>query len=90
MGSSLTLPSGSTASKGNIPEQKAFLDLYPNIICLTQFEYVNPLAGLAILIIGLVLMVLGYWVYGIAPAAVGMALVLYYHKYLLHIMSTAY
>jgi len=55
-----------------------------------QFEYVNPLAGLAMLIIGLFLMVLGYWVYGIAPAAVGIALVVYYRKYLLQIMGTAY
>jgi len=57
---------------------------------LVQFEYVNPLAGLAMLIIGLFLMVLGYWVYGIAPAAVGIALVVYYRKYLLQIMGTAY
>jgi hypothetical protein len=56
---------------------------------LIQFEYVNPLAGLAMLIIGLFLMVLGYWVYGVVPAAVGMALVLCYYKYLFRIMGTA-
>lgn len=57
---------------------------------LVQFEYVNPLAGLAMLIIGLFLMVLGYWVYGITPAAVGIALVVFYRKYLLQIMGAAY
>jgi hypothetical protein len=55
-----------------------------------QFEYVNPLAGLVMLVIGLFLMVFGYWVYGIAPAAVGLALIAYYRKYLLQILGNAY
>ena len=55
-----------------------------------QFEYVNPLAGLAMLVIGLFLTVYGYWVYGIAPIAVGLVLVICYRKYLLQILGTAY
>jgi hypothetical protein len=55
-----------------------------------QFEYVNPIAGLVMLVIGLFLMVFGYWVYGIAPAAVGIVLVVFYRKYLLQILGTAY
>jgi hypothetical protein len=57
---------------------------------LVELEYVNPLAGLAMLVIGLFLMVFGYWIYGITPAAVGLMLVIYYRKYLLQIMGTAY
>jgi membrane protein implicated in regulation of membrane protease activity len=57
---------------------------------LVQFEYINTLAGLAMIIIGLFLMVFGYWVYGITPAAVGVVLVIYYRKYLLQILGTAY
>jgi len=57
---------------------------------LVELEYVNPLAGLAMLVIGLFLMVFGYWIYGITPAAVGLVLVIYYRKYLLQIMGTAY
>ncbi len=55
---------------------------------LVQLEYVNPLAGLAMLVIGLFLIWFGYWVYGITPAAVGIVLVIYYRKYLLQIMGT--
>jgi hypothetical protein len=57
---------------------------------LVELEYINPLAGLAMLVIGLFLMVFGYWIYGITPAAVGLVLVIYYRKYLLQIMGTAY
>jgi len=57
---------------------------------LVELEYVNTLAGLAMLVIGLFLMVFGYWIYGITPAAVGLVLVIYYRKYLLQIMGTAY
>ncbi|HEV8405588.1 MAG TPA: hypothetical protein VGQ13_06760 [Nitrososphaera sp.] len=57
---------------------------------MVELEYVNPLAGLAMLVIGLFLMVFGYWIYGITPAAVGLVLVIYYRKYLLQIMGTAY
>ena len=72
-----------------MPDQKAFLDLYPNVHHL-QFEYVNPLAGLGMLIIGLVLMVLGYWVYGMAPVAVGIALAVLYRRYLMQMLGNAY
>jgi hypothetical protein len=57
---------------------------------VVQFEYVNPLAGLAMLVIGLFLVIFGYWVYGITPIAVGIVLVLYYRKYLLQILGTVY
>ncbi len=57
---------------------------------MVELEYVNPLAGLAMLVIGLFLMVFGYWIYGITPAVVGLVLVIYYRKYLLQIMGTAY
>ena len=70
----------------NTLDQKAFLDLYSNILQL-QFEYVNPIAGLGMLIVGLFLMVLGYWVYGITPVAVGIALGVLYHKYLVQILG---
>jgi len=57
---------------------------------LVELEYVNPLAGLAMLVIGLFLMVFVHWIYGITPAAVGLVIVIYYRKYLPQIMGTAY
>jgi membrane protein implicated in regulation of membrane protease activity len=57
---------------------------------LVQFEYINTFAGLAMLIIGLFLMLFGYWTYGIAPVAVGVVLIAIYRKYLLQILGTAY
>jgi hypothetical protein len=57
---------------------------------LVQFEYINTLAGLAMLVIGLFLIVFGYWVYGITPAAVGIVLIALYRKYLLQMLGTAY
>lgn len=71
------------------PEQKAFLDLYPNVPHL-EFGYVNPIAGLGMLIIGLLLMVLGYWVYGMTPVAVGIVLGVLYRKYLMLILGNPY
>jgi hypothetical protein len=55
-----------------------------------QFEYINTLAGLAMLVIGLFLLVFGYWVYGITPTAVGIVLIALYRKYLLQMLGTAY
>ena len=57
---------------------------------MVQFEYINVLAGLAMLVIGLFLIVFGYWVYGIAPVAVGIVLIAVYRKYLLQMLGTAY
>jgi hypothetical protein len=57
---------------------------------LVQFEYINTFAGLAMLIIGLFLMLFGYWIYGITPVAVGVVLIAIYRKYLLQILGTAY
>lgn len=57
---------------------------------MVQFEYINTLAGLAMLVIGLFLIVFGYWVYGITPAAVGIVLIALYRKYLLQMLGTAY
>jgi len=59
-------------------------------LSLVELEYVNPLAGLAMLVIGLFLMVFVHWIYEITPAAVGLVLVVYYRKYLMQIMGTAY
>lgn len=55
-----------------------------------KFEYVNPLAGLGMVIIGLFLMVLGHWVYGMTPVAVGIALAVLYRRYLMQILGNAY
>ncbi|MDQ3909147.1 MAG: hypothetical protein M3232_01920 [Thermoproteota archaeon] len=52
-----------------------------------RFEYVNPMAGLAMFIIGLFLIVFGYFEYGITPVAVGLVLVAYYRKYLWQILG---
>jgi hypothetical protein len=52
-----------------------------------QFEYVNPMAGLAMLIIGLFLIVFGYFEYGITPVIVGLVLIAYYRKYLWQILG---
>ncbi|MDQ3872642.1 MAG: hypothetical protein M3258_03410 [Thermoproteota archaeon] len=53
-----------------------------------QFEYVNPLVGLAMFIIGLFLIVFGYFQYGITPVIVGLVLVAYYRRYLWQVMGT--
>jgi hypothetical protein len=42
------------------------------------------------LVIGLFLMVFGYWMYGMAPLAVGVALIVYYRKYLQQILWGMY
>ncbi|MEW6605339.1 MAG: hypothetical protein AB1351_11720 [Thermoproteota archaeon] len=55
-----------------------------------QLEYVNPLAGLAMLVIGLFVMIFIHWMYGVTPAIVGLVLVIYYRKYLFQILGTAY
>ena len=57
---------------------------------LVQFDYINTFAGLAMLVIGLFLMLFGYWMYGITPVAVGVVLIAIYRKYLLQILGTAY
>ena len=57
---------------------------------LVQLEYVNPLAGLAMLVIGLFVMIFIHWIYGITPAAVGIVLVIYYRKYLIQILGGVY
>jgi hypothetical protein len=45
------------------------------------------MAGLAMLIIGLLLIVFGYFEYGITPVVVGLVLVVYYRKYLWQILG---
>lgn len=57
---------------------------------LVELEYVNPLAGLAMLVIGLFVMIFVDWIYGITPAAVGIALLIYYRKYLIRILGGTY
>lgn len=52
-----------------------------------QLEYLNPLVGLGMLIIGLLVISLGYLSYGIPPVAVGLFLVAYYRKYLFQLMG---
>lgn len=52
-----------------------------------KFEYVNPMAGLAMFIIGLFLIVFGYFEYGITPVIVGLVLIGYYRKYLSQILG---
>ena len=53
-----------------------------------QFEYINPLVGLAMFIVGLFLIIFGYLEYGITPVIVGLVLVAYYRKYLWQVMGT--
>jgi hypothetical protein len=50
-------------------------------------EYVNPLAGLGMVLLGLILLTLGYFLYSLPPIVVGLALVLYYRKYLQELMG---
>ncbi len=54
---------------------------------MVEFEYLNPIAGLAMLIIGLFLVLIDYFFYGITPIIVGVVLVIYYRKYLLELMG---
>jgi hypothetical protein len=58
-----------------------------NVLVDLKFEYVNPLVGLAMFILGLFLIVFGYFEYGITPVIVGLVLVAYYRKYLWQVMS---
>lgn len=71
----------------NESEAKGFLDLPYNLLLQLRFEYVNPMAGLAMFIIGLFLIVFGYFEYGITPVVVGLVLVAYYRKYLWQILG---
>ena len=55
-----------------------------------QFEYLNPLAGLGMIVIGLIIILaisLDYFVYGIVPVIVGLVLVAYYRKYLMQLLT---
>ena len=52
-----------------------------------QFEYLNPLAGLAMLVAGLFLVTFGYAAYAVPPIAVGLFLILYYRKQLLELIG---
>ena len=54
-----------------------------------RFEYINPMAGLAMFIIGLFLIVFGYFEYGITPVIVGLILIAYYRKYLWQILGVS-
>ena len=53
---------------------------------MVQFEYLNPLVGLAMFIIGMFVILFGYFVYGIVPVIVGLVLVAYYRKYLFRLL----
>lgn len=44
---------------------------------MVEFEYVNPLAGLTMLVVGPFLVLFGLHFYGIAPIIVGVVLVIY-------------
>jgi hypothetical protein len=55
-----------------------------------QFEYLNPLAGLGMIVIGLIIILvisLDFFVYGIVPVIVGLVLVAYYRKYLMQLLT---
>jgi len=45
------------------------------------------MVGLAMFIIGLFLIVFGFFEYGITPVLVGLFLIVYYRKYLWHILG---
>jgi hypothetical protein len=45
------------------------------------------MTGLAMLIIGLFLIIFGYFEYGITPVTVGLVLIVYYRKYLWQILG---
>jgi hypothetical protein len=53
---------------------------------LVQFEYLNPLVGLAMFIIGMFVILFGYFIYGIVPVIVGLVLVAYYRKHLFRLL----
>ena len=69
------------------PDRKCFLAQVLKIFRLPRFEYVNPVAGLAMVIVGLVLLTLGYALLALAPIAVGLFLVAYYRKDLLILLG---
>jgi hypothetical protein len=54
---------------------------------LPSFEYINPLAGLAMVLAGLFVLTFGYVYYALPPIIVGVFLVIYYLKYLLQLMG---
>lgn len=54
---------------------------------MAQFEYLNALAGLVMVIAGLFLLIFGYSLLAIPPILVGLFLVAFYRKYLLQLMG---
>jgi hypothetical protein len=68
-------------------ETKGFFRFAPIALLHLRFEYINPMAGLAMFIIGLFLIVFGYFEYGITPVIVGLVLIAYYRKYLWQILG---
>jgi hypothetical protein len=54
---------------------------------LAQFEYVNPVAGLAMIVAGLFMLTLGYSLLAIPPIAAGLILIACYRKYLVRIIG---
>src|SRR5919199_4075357 len=61
--------------KNNDPNATLFRFYTIRRLMPLQFEYINPLVGLAMFIIGLFLTVFGYFEYGIIPVIVGLFLV---------------
>ena len=66
---------------------ECFLDNVHKFFCLARFEYVNPIAGLVMLVAGLFTLTFGYVFYALPLIIVGVFLVLFYRKYLLELMS---
>ncbi|MGH9992786.1 MAG: hypothetical protein ACREBU_08135 [Nitrososphaera sp.] len=54
---------------------------------MVEFKYLNPIAGLAMLIIGFFMVSIDYFFYGITPIIVGAVLVVYYRRYLVQLMG---
>jgi hypothetical protein len=61
--------------------------LVNKFFCLAQFEFLNPLAGLVMVIAGLLLLIYGYSLIAIPPILVGLFLVAFYRKFLFQLMG---
>lgn len=65
----------------------ALFDIREKHTSPVQFEYINPLAGLALVIIGLIVLGFVDISYGVPMILVGLFFIVYYRKYLLEMLG---
>lgn len=54
---------------------------------MPRFEHINPVAGLVMIVVGLIILTLGYPLPALPPIVVGVFLVAFYRRFLLQLLG---